>query len=150
MSINQRIRQIRKDCGLNQTEFATKIGVTQSGVSFMERNGSAVSDQTIKAICMAFNINESWLRNGTEPMHLADTTVSLDKFVKDHGGTDLELDIMKAYFSLPKDVRETVMSYFQQVFSKNDPEMVSLDKLHDELDRQYTAEKTAEEKSEVS
>ncbi len=122
MSVNKRIKQIRKTKGWNQTEFAALLGVTQSGISYMERDGSAVSDQTIKSICMAVpGLNEGWLRTGAEPMFFPETTFSLDQFVKDHGGTDLELEIVKAYFSLPKDVREAVMEHFKAAFSEKIP-----------------------------
>ncbi len=147
MSINQRIKQIRKVCGWNQTEFATKLGVTQSGVSYMERDGSAISEQTVKSICMVVpGLNEEWLRTGTEPMYLPETTFNLDQFVKERGGTDLELEIVKAYFDLPKDVREAVMNQLQMVFAPC-PSSDEREKLHSELDRQLEIEKTAREKS---
>lgn len=43
-------------------------------------------------------------------MFSQDTVFSLDQFVKDRGGTDLELEIVKAYFSLPTEIRETVIT----------------------------------------
>lgn len=45
---------------------------------------------------MSFGVNEDWLRNGTEPMYIQTPTFSLDDFVRQRGGTDLEIDIMKA------------------------------------------------------
>lgn len=37
------IKQIRKDLKLNQTEFANKLGVTQSYISQLERNNINIS-----------------------------------------------------------------------------------------------------------
>ncbi|MEI3282493.1 MAG: helix-turn-helix transcriptional regulator [Enterocloster sp.] len=69
MTINDRIKYFRKEIkGINQKEFAKVLGVTQSGVSYMEQKGSTVADSSIKAICSVFDVNEEWLRNGTEPM----------------------------------------------------------------------------------
>ena len=84
-NINSRIKNLRKESGLNQKEFAKKIGLTQTGVSHIEQNGHNVSDSTIKAICYEFKINEQWLRNGIEPMLVQPDTFSLDAFVKEQG-----------------------------------------------------------------
>lgn len=122
MSINERIREIRKDKNWNQKYLASILGITQSGVSYMEQNGSTVSDQTIKSICLAVpGLNEQWLREGVEPKYLPSDTFSLDQFVKDHNGTDLELEIMKAYFTLPPEIRQIVMEHFQKCFAQPAP-----------------------------
>ena len=94
LTVNERIKKVRKEKGMNQKQFAALLGVTQSGISYMEQSGSNVSDSSIKSICTMCNLNEDWLRNGTEPMYIQAPTFSLDDFVKRHGGTDLELDIM--------------------------------------------------------
>ena len=112
-TINARIKKVRKDAGLNQKEFSESLGVTQSGVSYMEQDGRNVSDITIKGICNRYNVNEDWLRYGTEPMYIQEPTFSLDQFVRDHQGTDLEIEIMKAYFELDPDIRKTVLDHFK-------------------------------------
>ena len=115
MTINERIKYLRKDVlKMNQTEFAEAIGMKQRGASYIEQSGAGVTDKTIKAICIVFNINENWLRNGTEPMYTQEPTFSLDKFVKDHGGTDLELEAMKAYFELDPDIRKMLVKHFKE------------------------------------
>lgn len=87
---------MRKLRGLSQKEFAETIGISQRSVSWGEQPGNNVPDNTIKNICMSFGVNEDWLRNGTEPMYIQTPTFSLDDFVRQRGGTDLEIDIMKA------------------------------------------------------
>lgn len=113
-TINARIKNVRKEAGMNQKEFSESIGVTQSGVSYMEQDGRNVSDITIKSICNYFNVNEDWLRNGTKPMYIQAPTFSLDNFVRQHGGTELEIDIMKAYFELEPDVRAMLIQHFEE------------------------------------
>lgn len=115
MTINERIRYFRKDVlKLNQTAFAESIGMKQRGASGMEQDGATVTDRAIKSICMAFNLNEDWLRNGTEPMYIQAPTFSLDNFVRQHGGTELEIDIMKAYFELEPDTRAMLIQHFKE------------------------------------
>jgi transcriptional regulator with XRE-family HTH domain len=99
---------------MSQTEFATQLGMKQTSVSTFEKFGGTVTDPTVKALCMAFNLNEDWLRYGTKPMYIQEPTFSLDKFVKDHGGTDLELEAMKAYFELEPDIRKMLVNHFKE------------------------------------
>lgn len=111
-SLNERIKELRKDCSLSQKEFATKIGISQRSVSWSEQSGNNVPDSTIKSLCMAFNVNENWLRTGEPPMYVEEQTFSLDEFVKKRGGSELELEILKAYFELEPDIRQEIIKEF--------------------------------------
>lgn len=118
MTINERIKDFRKSVvQMSQREFADKLGMKQTSVSTFERPGGTVTDPTVKALCLAFNLNEDWVRYGTEPMYIQQPTFSLDQFVRDHQGTDLEIEIMKAYFELDPDIRKTVLDHFKARFS---------------------------------
>ena len=118
MTVNQRVRYFRTEIvKMSQRAFAKCIGMKQTSISSLE-NGS-VSSQTIKALCLAFNLNEDWLRYGTEPMYVEEPTFSLDDFVKQNHATDLELEIMKAYFELDPDLRKAVIDHFKNRLLNN-------------------------------
>lgn len=114
MTINERIKFLRKEKGLNQKQFASLLGITQSGASYMEQPGNNVSDSSIKSICTICNVNEEWLRNGVEPIHIEPDTFSLDEFVKQRGATDLEKQIVKTYFDLDPDIRGILVDHFRK------------------------------------
>lgn len=115
MTINERLRHFRKEVlKMNQTDFASAIGMKQTGLSYIEKDGATIKEQVFKSICMAFNLNEDWLRNGTEPMYIQAPTFSLDDFVRQRGGTELEVDIMKAYFELEPDIRAMLVQHFKE------------------------------------
>lgn len=44
-------------------------------------------------------------------------TFSLDEFVKQHDGTEIELQIMKNYFELSPDMRATLVEHFRNAFA---------------------------------
>lgn len=123
MTINERIRYLRKDVlKMNQTDFAEKIGMKQTSVSSFEKAGATVTEQTLKSICMSVRgLNETWLRDGTGPMYTEEPMFSLDQFVRDHGGTDLEIEIMKAYFELDPEIRKKVWDHFKARFPSIGP-----------------------------
>lgn len=70
--MNKRIRVLRKTLGLSQKDFAGRIGLKQNAISYMEKDGSTVTEQNVKTICTQFSVNENWLRMGSGKMFLED------------------------------------------------------------------------------
>ena len=68
--MNERIKQLRKHLGLNQTEFGARIGVKQTTIAGYERGASTPLDAVVSAICREFNVNENWLRTGEGQMFI--------------------------------------------------------------------------------
>ena len=149
--MHERLKEIRHHFNMTQAEFAKKLGIGQSTLAMMEVSKRDLSDRHIKTICAICNVNEEWLRTGAGSMFVGETTFNLDQFVKDRGGTDLELEVVKAYFNLSKDVREAVMQQFQTIFASKTSidEKSESEQLHAELDRQLDMEKEAKAKSKV-
>lgn len=68
--MNERIKQVRKVCGLKQAEFAERIGVKASTVTSYETGLRVPSDTVIFSICREFGVSETWLRTGEGEMFL--------------------------------------------------------------------------------
>lgn len=116
MTINERVKYFRKNIlRISQEKFASALGMKQTGVSYMEREGSTVTDQTIKTICLNYHVSENWLRNGQEPVFYQSNPSSLDEYAKRHGATALELQIVKAYFELDPDTRSMLLELLQRL-----------------------------------
>ena len=62
--MNERIKQIRIDCGLTQFDFATRINLSRNYIALIESGDRVPSDRTISDICREFGVNEVWLRTG--------------------------------------------------------------------------------------
>lgn len=138
MTINARIKKIRKDSGLNQKDFSEILGVTQSGVSYMEQDGRNVSDLTIKSICNHFCINEKWLIDEIGPMYIEPDTFSLDDFVKSKGASNLELEIVKAYFELDLDIRKKLINHFKEKLISTNADLAGkAPDTNEELEQQF-------------
>lgn len=124
MELHERIKELRKKhLNLSQTAFGEKLGVSRSVINNIERNVLARPDQKLsllKLICSEFNISEEWLLNGVGPMYVEEPTFSLDDFVKKNQATDLELEIMKAYFELDPELRKTVIDHFKDRLLRTD------------------------------
>lgn len=62
--MKDRIRIIRKNLNMNQTEFGALLGATQKMITSYE-SGRVIPDQTMRMlICQRFNVNPEWLETG--------------------------------------------------------------------------------------
>ena len=68
--MNYRIREIRKDNNLTQTEFGERMGVKGNTITGYENGTRIPSDAIILSICREFNVNEDWLRTGQGEKYL--------------------------------------------------------------------------------
>lgn len=57
----QRIREVRQNAGLTQTEFASSIGTTKNQLSKYELNDQEPSTKIIIAICTKYAVDANWL-----------------------------------------------------------------------------------------
>lgn len=69
--MNQRLKLLRKQFNLNQSDFALRIGVSQSAVAAWESGIRNPIDAIVQSICREFGVSESWLRTGDGPMFVA-------------------------------------------------------------------------------
>jgi len=68
--MNTRIKEVRKQKGLSQEDFAKKLSVTRNVIASYELARVEPSDLFIKHLCREFNINEEWLLKGEGEMFL--------------------------------------------------------------------------------
>lgn len=66
--MQNRIKELRKSLGLNQTEFGRKLGVTTSSISGYELGTIVPSPAIILSIVREFGCSETWLRTGEGEM----------------------------------------------------------------------------------
>lgn len=115
--MNERVKLLRKTLGLSGEKFGEKLGVKRSVVSRWENAINNLTEQTIKSICREYNVNEDWLRTGNGEMFNTLDTISLDDLASDL--EPLELDILKAYFTLDKDIRLKAIEHFKNSLNKD-------------------------------
>jgi transcriptional regulator with XRE-family HTH domain len=103
-----RLKLIRKNLGLTQAEFATKIGITQSSYSDIESGKSALTDRNIMLVCLALGVSETWLRTGMGEM-----------FATDKEYTNDEQEILAIFRRLPPESRDAFLLVGQGLLLKN-------------------------------
>ena len=61
MTLGEKVRQLREQMELNQTELGNEQNMTQRKVSYLENNKYEPSIEDLKAICCFFNISADYL-----------------------------------------------------------------------------------------
>ena len=63
LSFGEKIRNLREDCGLNQSELGKKVGMTQRKISYIENDMFEPSVEDIRQLCLFFDISSDYLLN---------------------------------------------------------------------------------------
>lgn len=66
MEFHQRLKDIRTDKDMNQTEFGTMLNMTQRKISRLERKNTEPTPEEIKTICSKLNISADYLLGLTD------------------------------------------------------------------------------------
>lgn len=68
--MNERIRFLRNQLGLSQSEFGARIHVSQNYIWMIEKGSREPSDRTISDICREFGVSLAWLQDGEGDMYV--------------------------------------------------------------------------------
>ena len=105
MTLNERVREVRKSTGLTLEKFAIRLGVTKAAISNIENGNRNVSEQLIKSICREYSVDETWLRTGNGNkmfmLELDEDTMLVESLLNDVDNPVYELikKFMKLYNS---------------------------------------------------
>lgn len=68
MTLGEKIKLLREEKELNQTELGALLGMTQRKVSYLERDRYEPSLQDIQAICAFFHVSADYLLGFPKPL----------------------------------------------------------------------------------
>lgn len=117
--MKDRIKQIRTNSGLNQSDFGKKISISRSAVWKIENGENTPSEQTINIICREFNVNENWLRTGTGDMYkLIPNKLELYLGEISNGDDDFIKDLIEAYMDLDQTSKDALKQIAKKMADK--------------------------------
>ena len=133
MSIDLRIKQIRKACKITQQNLADRLGLKQNTIASYEIGKLSPSDRTIADICREFGVSEVWLRTGEGEMFLpvpedAQMIEVLCRMQMDQEDAFVHTmtAAMKAYYNLPDSekaaVKNLLKATLENLNKKSTPE----------------------------
>ena len=146
--IGERIKEVRKALGMNQTDFAARLGSVQNTITGYETGRRVPSNQVIASICREFRVNEDWLRTGAGEMFVPTPASIVDELAEEYHLCPEAQAMVEKFIALDEETQLAVFDFMCSVVDEIRGTSRA-DQLRDELERQLTKEKTDEEKSEA-
>ena len=116
LTIFERIKYIRKnELKITQKDFASSIGLSRSNIGSIETGRINVTDRVIQDICLKYNVNENWLRNGTGEMFIKTKKSLLDELAVAHNINEKEKAIIQSFLDLSPQGRAGVLEYVENL-----------------------------------
>ena len=117
--MKDRIRELRKNLGMTQQEFADKIGVKRNTIANYEVGRNEPIDAVLSLICREFSVNEDWLRTGNGEMFVENEVFSLDEYARQNNLSEVDIEIIKTYIGLDARTRDALYELFRSGYFTN-------------------------------
>lgn len=117
-SINWRVRYIREELGLSQSQLAKSLGVGQTTVSYMEREGKKVKDSNIRLLCKTHRASYLFIKEGFGDPFLSVPDIIMDDTVEKYNLDKTDKAIIEEYVKLDEDTRKAFKKYLLRVLEK--------------------------------
>ena len=146
--MKNRLKLLRKELGLNQQEFANKVGVNRGTLANYEVGRNEPIDAVVKLICDKFHVNETWLRTGEGEMFIeVDQKDDIQRMVDEmlaNDSADLKRRLVAAILRLsPEQIRagvEWIKATFDLVESSAADEETEIEEKVDSYRHELEAE----------
>lgn len=115
MNIGNRIKKIRKELDLTQTEFGSQIGTVQNTITGYENGRRNPSAPVITLICEKFNINEEWLRTGEGEMFKSTPSDILEQLAIEYNLSNASSIAVEKFVNLKPEKRNELIEFFLDV-----------------------------------
>ena len=137
MTIGQRIREIRKHYGLNQTDFGERIGLKQTAIGLYENDQRGVADRTILLICEKYSVREEWLRDGTEPMFIESDSTIVSQLSSEYGLDAFEKVLIEGFLKMKPEERAVIKTYVRNLIDTLTTDEAAYKEFRAEYDREH-------------
>lgn len=110
--LKDRLKQVRKNLPgkVTQEQFAKILGTTRSAIATYETGSVVPKDQFLKLISKEFQINETWLKDGSGNMYVLNEDDSMQELFERYGlPADCQL-LIKQFMELPLPFQKLLVS----------------------------------------
>ena len=137
MSIGERVRLLRKELGLNQAQFAEKIGLKQAVIGLYENNQRGVADRIILLICEKYSVREEWLRDGIEPMFVESDSTIVSQLSSEYGLDAFEKVLIEGFLKMKPEERAVIKTYVRNLIDTLTTDETAYKEFRAEYDREH-------------
>ena len=151
--MNSRLKDIRKALRLTQKEFAARLGITDSGISRLEKGQNQLTDQLIRAICREYKVNYEYLKNGIGEMFVEVPQTVVDELCEQYDLDDFDRIMLQEYLKMDEASRNVLKTYIRKIcgqISEVDDTQSKIDAEVESYRQELELEASQAEKSSVS
>lgn len=116
--MNSRLKDIRKALRLTQKEFAARLGITDSGISRLEKGQNQLTDQLIRAICREYKVNYEYLKNGIGEMFSDVPQTVVDELCAQYDLDEFDRIMIQEYLKLDESSRNVLKAYIRSIMKR--------------------------------
>lgn len=145
---SDRLKALRSESGLSQSEFAKLVGCTKSSINMYERGEREPGLEKLEAFADYFNVDmdfllgksehrnkAAWLRSAQANLSSENNAVLLQKLQTDHNLDDFGVQFMDTFLKLSAEQRMLVMDFAYAILAARDNP--TSEKFLDELEAEY-------------
>lgn len=108
--MNNRLKEIRNAKGLSQLEFSKRLGISRGHLAGLESGAKNITERLITDICREFNVNKTWLTDGTGEMFLD----PLENIIAD----DEIRDMVRMYTQLDENTKKIFINFMNSALNE--------------------------------
>lgn len=113
--MKDRLKELRKNLGLTQQEFADRIGLKRNTLAGYEIGKSIPIDAIIVSICREYGVSEKWLRTGEGVMFSASMNDEIDAVVSKYHLNEKAKQCIQKFVELNDDDRAAILRFMEKV-----------------------------------
>ena len=118
MTQGARIKYLRKELGLSQEKFGSKLGLSKVSISDIENEKTILTERNAKSICRTFNVDYFWLTEGIGEMFTHYEEVIMEQVSEQYNLDETEKAIVLAYLEADKDTRKAIENFIIELAEK--------------------------------
>lgn len=126
-SIGERVKMIRKELGLNQTDFAKNINLSRSQISAIEKEERVLTERTLLDISREYGANKEFILTGEGEMFIdVSDNKELLNFISglcegDQEKANLILNVYEMFNKLDDNEQKVISDLIETMVEKKHP-----------------------------
>lgn len=117
ITLKERLKELRNQLHLSQTDFGKRLGVTSAAISRIEKGDRGITEQMILSICREFRVNYFWLTEGRGDIFTGTPQTVVDELAEDYDLDDIDKKIIEKYLALDPSKRTIIKEYLKSIFT---------------------------------
>ena len=109
MTVNERVKAVRKALNMKQEDFGKKLTVALPYMSQIENGERDVTEKILKLVCLQFNVSEHWLRTGEGDMFVTTSDSMMENFCTKYNLDSISRSILEIFIELPPEYRHAIL-----------------------------------------